>query len=118
MQKAVKLKFEDPISPVHMQILRFVIDNENVTMKDIATLLNITPPSATSMINTLVKLQLIKRKTHTTDRRQILIETTTKGKKELSRRMNEFYQFMEELCSKLTKNELKQFLTLYKKLLT
>ena len=57
----------------HFEILMYLAERENVTMKDIASLLHITPPSASTLIDILVKKNLVIRVPSDKDRRTVHI---------------------------------------------
>lgn len=60
-------------SLAHFDILIYIAENGNVTMKDIANWMHITPPSASSLIEKLVKKRLVRRTQNSNDRRNIYI---------------------------------------------
>ncbi len=68
------------VSMLHGQILRFVVEKKSVTMKDLAQHLSITPPSATSITESLVKKGWLERETDKVDRRVVRIHVTTAGR--------------------------------------
>lgn len=59
------------LSLPHFEVIVYIGRTKNVTMKDIANLLHITPPSASVLIETLVEKKLIKRIPSSKDRRTV-----------------------------------------------
>lgn len=65
----------------HLEILHYINEHKNPTMKDIASHLRITPPSVTTMIDGMVEHKLVKREHATGDRRSVRIVLTPTAKK-------------------------------------
>ena len=61
-------------------VLHLLDSSARVKMRDIAGELNITFPSATSLVNRLYGMGLVKRKADAMDRRVVYIELTPKGR--------------------------------------
>ncbi len=59
-----------------MEVLRFVVENKDTTMKEIAEHLQIKPPSATVIVDTLCKKKLLKREVDKKDKRITKISFT------------------------------------------
>ncbi len=68
-----------------LEVLRFVVSEKHPTMKDIATHLHITAPSATAIVEHLYERKLVTRKTDPKDRRGIRIHPTQKTLKLFSK---------------------------------
>ena len=85
-------------------------------MKNIADFLSITPPSATSIINRLIKLNLLKRQNNPKDRRIIKIVVTSKGKKVLENEMKKVSRHLKEIFSQLNQKEQKQLVKILTKI--
>ena len=67
------------LSIIHLWALRFVAEHKNPTMRDIATFLNISAPSATSFVETLLKSGYLVRELDETDRRVVRIVLSKSG---------------------------------------
>jgi len=100
-----------------LEILRFIVGKQDQTMKDIASHLKITAPSATSIIDNLYDKKLIRRKIDPRDRRGVLIYPTKKT-------LNLFLLFkniktgvLYEILSPLTSEDKKQLTAILKKLI-
>jgi DNA-binding MarR family transcriptional regulator len=63
---------------LHLITLKYV-EQEKPLMKDIAEFLGVAPPSATSLVNTLIKSELVYREADKTDRRNVRILITKRG---------------------------------------
>ncbi|MEO5646260.1 MAG: MarR family transcriptional regulator [Candidatus Paceibacterota bacterium] len=65
----------------HLEVMQFIGEHTNPSMKDIASYLRITPPSVTTIIETMVEQGLVKRDTGSGDRRTIHVVLTPKAVK-------------------------------------
>jgi len=65
---------------LHLITLHFV-EQEKPLMKDIADFLGVAPPSATSLVNTLITSELVHREADKGDRRNVRIVISKKGEK-------------------------------------
>lgn len=63
----------------HLEIMQYIADHANPTMKDIAAHLQITPPSVTTLVETMVEHGLVKREAASGDRRTIRVRLTPKA---------------------------------------
>jgi len=104
------------ISPLKVQVLGFIKKQKNPLMKDVADFLLITPPSATSLINSMVKEKLIIRRPDDTDRRIVHLRITLKGNKILCQGFKEITNHMKEVFACLTEKERKQLSNIYRKI--
>ena len=75
MQKAM------PIPLSQCQTLGFVAEHTNPSMQDVARYFNIRAPSATFLVDELVRGNYLKRQSNTKDRRRVELTLTDKGKK-------------------------------------
>ena len=69
----------DPFSLLKLETLRYVSEVNEPQMKDIATHLAITAPSATSLVNSLVRAGALKRIVDPKDRRSVHLALTGKA---------------------------------------
>ncbi|MCD6233304.1 MarR family transcriptional regulator [bacterium] len=109
-EKAKKEKGVSPFSFLKFATLRFISKKRNPTMKEIAQWLKITPPSATSLIDSFFKAKLIKREFDRKDRRIIRLKITEKGKKLLKETQQEHRKRMKRFISKLSPRDQKNLL--------
>ncbi|MCD6528546.1 MarR family transcriptional regulator [bacterium] len=103
-------------SILHLEALRYIAEKKNPSMKEVADYFCITPPSATSLINSLVRLNLVKRIYDKNDRRAIRLSITLKGKKELQKGIKRINENMKKVLSQLNTKELKNLIKILEKL--
>jgi len=109
-----KKKYSVPF--LHLIALRYVFE-EKPSMKDFADFLSITPPSATSLIDTLIKLGLVVRKEDENDRRAVKIFITQKGEDYFKKGAHSMTERMRKALNKLTKEDQKDLATILQKLI-
>ena len=84
------------VSFLQLIALKFIHEKKPF-MKDISEYLSITPPSATSIISSLIKTELVKREVGTKDKRSTKIIITKKGERYLKK-------FTEKIIDRMSKN--------------
>jgi len=104
------------ISPLKVQVLGFIKVRKNPLMKEVADFLSITPPSATSLVNSMAKENLLVRHFDSHDRRVVRLSITPKGGKFLNRGFKEMTVHMKEIFNCLTEKENKQLIEIYRKI--
>ncbi len=104
------------LSPAQLQTLKYVQDHKNPFMKDLAGYLCVAPPSATSLIDHLVKEEYLKRVADVSDRRIVRLEITPNGKRELKKSYTNIAKHIKETLKVLNKKETEQFITILEKL--
>ncbi len=104
------------LSMLQLQCLICVKHAKKVQMRDIARKFNIELPSATSMIDNLVKENLVLRSNDPEDRRAVLISLSAKGKKLLVDALRERERKMEKMLSFLSEKDKKDLLRITKKI--
>lgn len=105
-----KNKKLDPASWLRIETMKFVADNDNSKMKDVAEYLSITAPSATSLVSGLVKSGLVVGYTDRSDRRASHLALTRKGRLELKKTIARGLKIFSTLFSVLSKAELAAFI--------
>lgn len=114
-----RLNFKNVLSQLplaHMETMRLISQKKQILMKEVASFLEITPPSATVMINHLVKLGYIHRHSDMHDRRTIHLSLTKKGLAVMQKSIQERYKDLKKLISNLSTEEQIQLLNLFKKM--
>jgi DNA-binding MarR family transcriptional regulator len=87
----------------------FIIDGHNgMTMKEFAGALMITSPSATSLVNRLVKLQWVVRSTDPSNRKQVHINVTAVGRKVMREAMKKKSKEMRQVFALLSAKDQKE----------
>ena len=104
------------LSPGQLQALRYVQEYKNPLMKDLAEYLCVAPPSATSLIDQLVKLGHLTRVADRGDRRIVRLEITAEGKRELKKSYQVMAKHLREVLTVLNKKEIENFITILEKL--
>ena len=104
------------LSIQQIQTLSFLRQKENAQMSEIAEYFHIELPSATSLLNKLVALQLVKRQADEKDRRMVRIVLTDAGRDMLKKAMEEKVTHIEHMLSFLTESEQQELLRLLEKL--
>lgn len=92
---------------LHLITLNYV-ERSKPLMKDIADFLGVAPPSATSLINTLIRSELVYRQADTTDRRNVRIVISKKGETFLEAHKKRMAEKTRANLSKLTFTEQQQ----------
>jgi DNA-binding MarR family transcriptional regulator len=72
------------VSELDVEIIKFLVANENKKMKEVGDNFNIKLSTLTSTIDKLEKGKLVKRKNSKEDRRVIYIQPTAKGERLLA----------------------------------
>ena len=63
----------------HLDVMQYIMEHANPSMKEIAAYLQITPPSVTSIVEAMVEQGLVKRDTSSGDRRTVRVILTPKA---------------------------------------
>jgi len=93
------------LSLSHFEVLMYVMHRGEVTMKDIASLLHITPPSASSLVDILVKKKLVTRIESKTDRRTVHVVLNKEAHKLISSIHKKKIVVFKKMLSKLNKED-------------
>ena len=99
-----------------VEILKFLHNKKNITMKTIADYLYIKPSSATPVVNKLVGSGNIKRVESKNDRRVIYIEITPKGKKFLEKKNKSIHKTIGKIFGKLNEKDKKILINILEKI--
>jgi DNA-binding MarR family transcriptional regulator len=91
------------------EALRMIGVEEAKTMKDIAKALNITPPSATALIEEMERKELIVREKNIQDRRIVSIRLTKKAQKLFSQVCLRKKLILNRMLKKLSGQDRKTF---------
>lgn len=105
----------DPSAWLRLETLRFIDESDSPSMRELASYLRITAPSATSLVGTLLKAGLVAR-AYGKDRRIVRVRLTPKGKRELARTREQSARALKEVFSKLSKKERRALFTAFEKI--
>jgi len=101
---------------LQLEVLNYVLENKEPLMKDVANFLCITPASATSLINRLVKAGMLERHFDKNDRRVIRLFITSKGKKALKKEFRKSSLRLRKILTKLNQKEQENLIRIFQKL--
>jgi DNA-binding MarR family transcriptional regulator len=87
-----------------------------VNMSDVANHLNITPPSATSLVNNLVKNTKLKRVSDASDRRIVRLQLTPSGLRALREGRAQLINRLKGVFEVLNQKEQKQMIAILQKI--
>lgn len=104
------------LSMLQLQTLVFLKKHEDSQMSEVANEFNIELPSATSLINKLVKAAFVIRKADIKDRRLVRVSLTQKGKRLLTEAMDEKTKRISQNLKALTAKEKKDLLRITQKM--
>lgn len=90
---------------IHFEALRYARDNGKPLMRDVAAHFSITPPAATLLIDGLVDSKMLRRIIDRKDRRAVRVALAPKGRKILTRGIQERMKKIKELFSVLNARE-------------
>ena len=107
----------DPATLVQLQALHYISGAKSPTMREVARHLHITPPSATSLINTLVRTGLSARAPDSKDRRVIRLAVTPKGERAMARGFEKMKGGMRRVFSRLNEDEQRRLIQILEKIL-
>ncbi len=99
-----------------VEVLKFLHNKKNVTMKAIADYLYIKPSSATPVIDKLAENGNIKRVENKDDRRVVYIELTVKGKKTLEKKYKTIHKTIDKIFGKLNEKDKKILINIFEKI--
>ncbi len=104
-------KYGHPLN--HLEVLDLIFKKKEVPMKEIAKWLNITPPSASNIVDHLVKKKLVKRNVDKKDRRITIISLDERASKMFAtfeQKRNLIFERMFNNLDKEDKNNLARIL--------
>ncbi|MCX6719981.1 MAG: MarR family transcriptional regulator [Candidatus Staskawiczbacteria bacterium] len=99
-----------------IEVLKFVKKNKNTTMRAVADYLYIKPPSATSVIENLVKKGILKRVLNKGDRRVVYVLLTPKGLKLLQKKYKSIHKAIGKIFEKLNEKDKKNLIKIFEKI--
>ena len=102
-------------SLTHFEVLRFISDKGSVTMKEIAAWLQITPPSASSLVDVLVEKKLVSRVSSKDDRRIINIVLNKEADKIFDSIHNRKMLIFKKIFSNLNSEDKKDLIRILSK---
>lgn len=120
LKKRMAKKLKDgcfPFNAMQIGLIHYIKkQHDRVPMRELAEFLEITPPSATAMIEKMVDINFLKREYDEKDRRTILISITEKGMKMFKKAEKENREILEEMLKKISKEDQNKFFEILKKM--
>lgn len=102
------------LSMLQIKALHYISEHKNITMRDLAEELNITPASITSLTNSLITSKLIIRRLDTKDRRVIHLSLTPLGRNRLRSGIKAIVEKMNEVFSTLSSTDQRSLIKILK----
>ncbi len=116
MRHRVFSNTSDGLHPGQLHAMFIIGEHPGMTMKELAGMLHITSPSATSLVNRVVQMGLVQRKHDTKNRKLVRLRLSKKGAELLKRKHDERNKTLRELFTVLTQAEQAQLSTIHQKL--
>jgi DNA-binding MarR family transcriptional regulator len=98
-----------PVNPQQMFAMFIISEHTGITMKELARELGITSPSATSLVNRLVRMKWVTRVSDPQNRRLVRLTMALAGRKILESAMQARAKAMHEVLSLLPVEDRKDF---------
>lgn len=99
-----------------IELLLVLINNKNISITEIANIMNVTPPSVSALTEKLIKKELIKRTYNHLDRRVVTVNLTESGELLASNLQKKQEEIIHHMESPLTQDEIHTFNNLLKKM--
>ncbi len=109
--KTAITSLNEDISPLHFEIIKLLGEADSLHISEIGERLQIARPHMTHLIDKLVTLDIVERRTGTADRRMIDIMLTNKGKALSENRDSFMRKTILETMSSLSMGELEELST-------
>lgn len=107
--------FKSELTLTQLSALHTICINPNITLKELASKLNIAHSTASELVDRLVRLKYVTRNISPVDRRKIVLSISSKGKHLHDSHIKESKNFYRKFLSKLTKQEQKDYITAMQK---
>lgn len=93
------------ISYLHVATLQYVAEQKRPLMREVAHYLRIAPPSATSLVSTLVAQGDLRRIANKDDRRTVRLEVTAKGHRTIEDCVRHKHDVLQKVVSQLSERD-------------
>lgn len=107
---------EDYVSILRLKTLHYVSEHSPVSMSDLADFLGVAPPSATTLVNSLVKSKQLARSTDAKDRRSVHLTVTAQGQKTMTEAKRRLASRIRQLLGQLDHHEQQTLMTILRKI--
>ncbi len=105
------------LSLSHFEVIMFLAHSGEASMKEIAEIMHITPPSASALVDTLVEKKLVKRTPSEEDRRTIHIYLNPEAHKLMISVHKKKVAVFKKLLSKLNGEDQENLIRILNKLI-
>lgn len=106
--------FQLPLA--HAETLRLISEKKQISMKQVADFLAITPPSATALVSHLVKAGYVQRSSSKNDRRSVYLSLTHKGTTVMQKAVLDHCKVYKKLLNKISPKEQMELINILTKL--
>lgn len=113
-QRGVKQELTLP----QLETLYYAAGAKEPLMRDVASYLRVTAPSATALIEDLTKHGYLVRSSNPNDRRQVRVQITSRGKKVLNAHMARKARAIERILGVLSKKDRADFIRILRIVVT
>jgi len=96
--------------------LEVIKQNKYLSFSQFATLLGVTKPSVTSIVNQLIKLDCVTKRQCTKDGRRFYVELSKKGEQIVAFKELQFERLVKKIVVSLTETEIDIFIRLINKI--
>ena len=97
--------------------LKFIRDNKNTTVSDLAEKLQLSKSSATQLSERLVKSSSVKRINDTSDRRIVRLEITEAGREQIVELKRKMIEKMKKVFSKIPAKDIRELIRIHNDLI-
>ncbi|MBU4342965.1 MAG: MarR family winged helix-turn-helix transcriptional regulator [Candidatus Omnitrophica bacterium] len=104
------------ITPAQILMLIFIKNHGQCKLKTLAKERKISPPTATGLIDRLVKGSYVKRGSDPEDRRVVMVSLTKKGENVVGRHLGAIQDLWKGVLIKLSQKEQEQYLHILRKI--
>ena len=115
--QAQELHEERTATVMQFSALKFLKNNQNSTVGQVAEYLKLSKSSATQLIERLVKASLAKRIDDQQDRRIVHLSITSLGEEEIINLKKKFIDKMSKILSKIPDSDLRQLIRIHTNLI-
>lgn len=112
MKKIHKKKEDRLFSKIEIKALFLIEDFEVITMKELASSLDITKPRVTVIVNKLLERNFVEYSLDNVDKRKKYLSITKLGKEYLDKEKEKYRKFFEMIWSNFTEEEQKQWIAI------
>ena len=117
MRRKMSCCFKE-VNVMQIHAIALLEEHPGMTMKELATRLHVTAPSATAFVQTLVEDGVVERVQDPANRKLVRLKATEAGHALVQEKMAEKNAFMVELLGSLPEEEQRAFLRIMKSIIT